>query len=299
MRAFSWFIFLIVAALAAMAVLTYPAWLWLHPHFGFPFHRIADRIGILTLAIGLALIARRLRLTDRASLGYGVPRALFLRELAVAFMIGAPLMAAIALVIAGLGLRQWKPHLVVTAAVLARIAAIGLARGFAVALIEESFLRGAMFTAVARESGTRLAVLVTALVYAASHFIAQYHVDAAHIGWSAGLVMLGGALRAFAHPLALADAFLALFAVGVVLGMVRALTGHIGACIGLHASWVWVITFVRETSVPETASPLAFLVSRFDGVVGWLVLAWTVLAGVLLYVFYARRGAAALMHRDG
>jgi len=299
MRAFSWFILLILAALAAMAVLTYPVWLWLHAHYGFPFHRVADRIGLIALAIGVALLARRLHLTDRASFGYGAPRALFLRELALAFMIGAPLMAVIVTVILGLGLRQWKPQLIVSAPLLAHIALTGLARGFAVALIEESFLRGAMFTAIARESGARLAVLLTALIYAASHFVAQYHVDAAQVGWSSGLVMLGGALSAFAHPLSLADAFLALFAVGVVLGMVRALTGHIGACIGLHASWVWVITFARETSVPDAASPLSFLVSRFDGVVGWLVLAWTVLAGVGLYFYYSRRGAAALMHRGG
>ena len=29
-----------------MAAFTYPAWAWLHPHFGFPFHRVGERIGI-------------------------------------------------------------------------------------------------------------------------------------------------------------------------------------------------------------------------------------------------------------
>jgi hypothetical protein len=71
--------------------------------------------------------------------------------------------------------------------------------------------------------------------------------------------------------------------------MVRALTGNIAACIGLHAGWVWVIAFLRETSVPDETAPLRFLLSRFDGVVGWLVLGWTLVIGVVIHRFYARR----------
>jgi hypothetical protein len=35
--------------------------------------------------------------------------------------------------------------------------------------------------------------------------------------------------------------------------------------------------------------PLSFLLSQFDGFIGWLVLAWTLLTGVGLIAFYARR----------
>ena len=37
MRAFGLFLGLMIAALAAIGVLTYPAWLLLHPHFDFVF----------------------------------------------------------------------------------------------------------------------------------------------------------------------------------------------------------------------------------------------------------------------
>jgi hypothetical protein len=83
-----------------------------------------------------------------------------------------------------------------------------------------------------------------------------------------------------------------LTAVGILLALVRLRTGHIAACIGLHAGWVWIITLVRETSVPDRRNPLAWLLSQFDGVVGWLVLGWTVLIGVVLWGFYARRSRA-------
>ncbi len=60
--------------------------------------------------------------------------------------------------------------------------------------------------------------------------------------------MLAGMLADFANLGDILDAFLCLAAVGVLLGMVRALTGNIAACIGLHAGWVAVIYVVRETS---------------------------------------------------
>ena len=288
MRAFGWFVGLILLALAAMAVFSYPAWQLLQPHFGFPFHRVADRIGMLALALGFVLTARRLRVADRVSLGYGVPPGVFAREALLGFGLGVGSMALIVAIMVLLDLRSWRLP-APGASVLLHTAGSGLLRGIAVALIEESFLRGAMFSGIARESGTRLAVILTSLVYAVTHFVGRYHIAAADVSWHSGLDMLAGALQSFAHPLAIADAFLCLAAVGVVLGLVRTLTGHIGACLGLHAAWVWVIAFVRETSAPNPAAPLSFLLSRFDGVVGWLVLAWTIIVGALLYRLYSRR----------
>ena len=293
MRTLCLFLALILLALVAMAGLTYPAWLLLHPHFGFPFHRIADRIGMLALALGCVALARPLGLTNRTSLGYGVPPRVFARELLVAFSLGLPSMASIVLVMAFMHLRMWKGGAPPDAATLAGIAGLALQRGFAVAVIEETFLRGAVFTGIARESGTRFAIVVTSLLYAVTHFVGRYHIPAAEVSAGSGLALLAGSWRAFTDPLAILDAFVCLTAVGAVLGVVRALTGHIGACIGLHASWVFVITFVRESSLPNPASPLAFLVSRFDGVVGWLVLAWTLLLGLGFYRFYAARAARA------
>ena len=104
------------------------------------------------------------------------------------------------------------------------------------------------------------------------------------------LDLLAGTLRLFGEPLHYADAFLSLFAVGVLLAAVRAVTGNIAASMGLHAGWVWVITFMREGSQPNDAHPLRFLTSQFDGVVGWLVLAWTILIGVVIYRLYAKSG---------
>jgi len=291
MRAFAWFLGLTALALAAIAVFAYPAWTLLHPFFDFPFHRVGERIGMLALLAGFLLVARRLRLADRASLGYGIPRRAFLRETSLGLALGVASMLAVVGLMTALGLLEWRPGAGLTGTDLLRLVALRAASGFAVAFIEETFLRGAMHTAIERESGTRLAVLLTALFYAATHFFASYHIAPEQVTARSGLELLAGTLHSWAQPAGIVDAFLALLAVGVVLGMVRAATGNIAACIGLHAGWVWVMLVTHELTRPRSEAPLGFLLSRFDGFVGWLVLAWTAALAVPLWRFYVARAA--------
>jgi hypothetical protein len=50
-----------------------------------------------------------------------------------------------------------------------------------------------------------------------------------------------------------------------------------------------VMLTMHELTRPLRGAPLAFLLSRFDGFVGWLVFAWTVLLTVPLWRLYSRR----------
>ena len=67
---------------------------------------------------------------------------------------------------------------------------------------------------------------------------------------------------------------------------------EIAAGMGLHAGWVWVMLVAHDLSQPVRNAPLSFLLSRFDGFIGWLVLAWTLVLGVALSLFYGRRTLA-------
>jgi CAAX protease family protein len=293
MRAFAWFLLLFALALAVVALGTYPAWLLLHPHFDFPFHRIGERLGMLALLAGFILIARRLGLADRASLGYGLPRRAFVREMALGLALGVATMGAVVAAMSALGLLDWSPAAGMGAAALTQLLIARLASGIAVACIEETFLRGAMYTAIERESGARAAVLLTSALYAATHFFGKVRIAAPDVTPWSGLALLGQSLQAFAHFTGIADAFLALLAVGVVLALVRQASGNIAACLGLHAGWVWVMLVAHALSAPRRDAALGFLLSRFDGFVGWLVLGWTVLLAVPLWRFYAARAARA------
>jgi membrane protease YdiL (CAAX protease family) len=156
-----------------------------------------------------------------------------------------------------------------------------------------------MFTALERESGVRTAIVLTAVIYSATHFFASFHIAADRVTASSGFDLLAGTLHLFGNPLAILDAFLCLFAVGVVLAVIRAVTGNIAACLGLHAGWVWVMLVTHQLSAPVRDEPLSFLLSGFDGFVGWLVLGWTILMGVGLYEFYSRRMRAERLHLVG
>jgi hypothetical protein len=291
MRAFAWFVLLLAAALAAVALASYPAWLLLHPHFDFPFHRIGERVGMLALAVGFLLVAGHLRLADRASLGYGLPRPLFVREMLVGLALGVATMVVVVAAMSALGLLEWAHAAGMGAGELAQILVTRLVSGLAVAFIEETFVRGAMYTAIERESGPRVAVLLTALLYAATHFFGKVRIAPDDVTPWSGLALLGQSLAAFAHFGGIVDAFLALTAVGVLLALVRQATGNIAGCLGLHAGWVWVMLVVHELAAPRREATLGFLLSRFDGFVGWLVLGWTLVLAVPLWRFYAARAA--------
>ena len=293
MRAFVLFFGLMLAALASIAVFTYPAWLLLHPHFDFPFHRIGERIGMLALVIGFILVARRVGLADKRSVGYALPRPLFIREMLIGLGFGVVGLLAIVGIMTALGLLDWTEASTVTGGRLTKIILNRLASGLAVGFIEETMLRGVMFAAIQRESGARTAILLTSIIYAAVHFLSSYHIAPDQVTPSSGLDLLAGTLHWFSTPLAMADAFTCLFAVGMVLAMIRARTGNIAACVGLHAGWVWVILSAHELTKPVRGQPLSFLLSQFDGFVGWLVFVWTVLMGVVLVRFYAKRNASA------
>jgi len=126
------------------------------------------------------------------SLGYGLPRRAFLREASLGLALGVASMLAVVGLMTALGLLAWAPAAGVnTGTQLLRLVALRLVSGFAVAFIEETFLRGAMHTAIERESGTRLAVLLTALLYARRTSCQLRH-PAGQVTPRSGLELLAG-----------------------------------------------------------------------------------------------------------
>ncbi len=293
MRSFAIFLALIALGFAGIALLGYPAWLLVAPLLDNPkFSRVASRVGMLILLVGFVFVARRLKVADRRSLGFDLPAGTFAREVAIAFLLGALLMLLPVGTMLLTGMRELEPGVALGTPDLLKLVFVGMASGLVVALIEETFLRGAMQSAITRESGAALAIGLTSVVYAAFHFVAgKYRVAPSDVDFGSGLDMLGEVLKGFADPGRILDSFLCLTAVGVLLGAVRAVTGNIAACIGLHAGWVTVIYVVRETSLPNTQSPAAWLMGEYDGFIGWMVLAWIPVIGWILYRWYDRRAS--------
>jgi membrane protease YdiL (CAAX protease family) len=289
MRSFLGLLVFLTLALVVAAALAYPAW-WL---VGFmsdqPIHRVMHRIAMLVAFIGLIWLFRTWKVANRESLGYGLARGQFIRQLLLGLVCGAAIMLPLMLTLFGLDIRAAKANFDWSSVQIAQIIAVGLASGLVVAFIEETFFRGALFSAVRRESGVAMAIVLPSLLYASVHFLGgRLRLPREEIEWSTGFAVLGKLLESYATPLDLADSFLALFAVGVLLALVRVRTGAIAACIGLHASWVCTIAFVRKVSVVHEAAPASWLVGSYDGVIGWGAVAWIAIMAIA-YVFIARR----------
>ena len=67
---------------------------------------------------------------------------------------------------------------------------------------------------------------------------------------------------------------------------------------GASATAEAIIAFLRESSQPQAQHPWRMLLSEFDGVVGWLVLAWTVVIGSVLWWYYARVSPSLRPHDE-
>ncbi len=294
MRAFAAFTAVILLAGLIGAMLAYPAYELTSTFAAWPFHRVYGRIAMLALALALVWLCRRLALVERADFGYGLRRPRFLRV--------AALWGAIGIATAGLGaaflllnrLRVPDPQFAWSLRSTVHVLVLALTSAAAVALLEETVMRGAMQTAVARESWPLIAVLLIAPLFALLHFFAKASIPAGDVGFGSGFTLLARSFAPLAHPGLVFDAFLSWLAVGLVLGLTRALTGNIAAAIGLHAGWVVVLRLLQETTVRGSDPALAIWVGRFDGLLGYWLLPWAacIAAAIWLarshWVAYAR-----------
>jgi uncharacterized protein len=282
-RTFALFVALLAGALLVAAALTYPAWLLVGTVSVEPVHRVMQRLAMLIALIGLIVLTRRLGLSNRTALGYGLPRAEFLRQLGLGWVAGIGLMLPLVALLLALDVRQIKPGL---DGDLPPLLLQGALSGLAVAFIEETFFRGILFTAVARTSGARAAIIAPSVLYAALHFLGgRLRVPPEEVSWTHGFQVLSRLFERYAEPLALVDSFLALLTLGVLLALVRMRTGAIAACIGLHAAGVCAIFVLRDTTAVASHARLAGIVGTYDGVIGWAAFVWfaAILAAVALY----------------
>jgi uncharacterized protein len=286
MRAFVSFIAVLIAAGLAAAAIAYPLFELTSHIASWPFHRVFGRIAMLTAIAGLVWLCRRLGVVTRRDLGYGLPRSRFLRVAALGWLTGIATASLGAAFLLGTGLRIVTDPALASAAHVARLLWIGLSSGLAVALIEETVMRGALHTAIERESGQWSAALLTAPLFAVLHFFAKPHIDAP--GWMSGFELLARSFAPLASFAVVLDSLLAWLAVSLVLSLTRILTGNIATAIGLHAGWVVVLRILQEST--GTGTLRSAWVGRFDGLLGYWVLPWAAAVGLLLWL---TRGAWA------
>jgi membrane protease YdiL (CAAX protease family) len=289
MRFFIKSLFAIMAAVIVAGLLTYPVWLIVTQFADYRPDRVMRRIGTLLLAIALVWILRREGLADRTTFGYGIARSKFLKQMAGGYVVGLVLMIPLVATFLLLHVRTWNGGLLTME--FAKYLLEGTAIGFAVSFVEETFLRGAMYSVIERESGLVYAIVLPSLLFAAVHFM----VDADQMGtvsevmnFQVGLRIAALAFVDFTAPLRIIDALAALFALGVLLSLLRRRTGAIAASIGVHAGGVAAITVIGELSATNSQAP-AWLVGSYNHqVIGWVAFGWISAVALAYWVMRIR-----------
>jgi membrane protease YdiL (CAAX protease family) len=291
MRSFGSVLLLFAICLIAAAALAYPAWLLVGLIDDQPIHRILHRIAMLAAIVGMIWLVRRWRLTDRQSAGFGLPRPQFWRQVGTGLAIGTLIILPLLVLLLLLDIRHLDPTAQTTAGNIAKALIKGLLTGLVVAFLEETFFRGYLFTAIERESGRLLAIVLPSLLYASVHFFdGRLRVPRDEIDWGSGFTVLSRMFLAYTDPLKILDAFLALFAVGILLAIARMRTGAIALCIGMHAAWVCLLYFNETFTQINPDTQLRWLVSSYDNVIGWMTVV-CMGAMAIIYQLVARKPA--------
>lgn len=235
--------------------------------------RLLYRFAMVLMIVNIPLLLKYLALHNRQNIGFNLRGVKSYYTIGKGFIVGIFI-----LLILVSGLLLLDARLLITPenfsnTKLAKIIITGIISGLLVGLIEESFFRGMMFSAMRRVNTFWTSAILVSILYAAIHFIRpsapqnDYSVTEA-------MTMIGNGLMGLFDLYAIHDSLIALFFAGLFLAMVRERTGNIYWVLGIHAGWVTVIKVSKYlSSVNEETSP-PFWVGTYDGMIGYFAIIW-------------------------
>lgn len=241
--------------------------------------RVMGRLAQVFILLGVWPFLKCMQLADRTALGYSIPGPIFRRAVGLGWLEGVVILLVLALALVALEIRLPDPQLEPWPN-LAKKALQALIGGLLIGVLEETFFRGALYTAIRRRDGVASAVVWTAFLYMIVHFMKPSALPEGVLFDWAGAWQMFGAVFIDVFQWKHLSSMAALFMVGVFLALVRERVGHIAWGIGLHAGWVFVIQVTRRMTDGNPDAPLAFLVGSYDGIIGWLAALWIGLLAV-------------------
>lgn len=244
----------------------------------FKFERWVTRSALLFLVLGLIPCLKFFNLSLR-SLGHHLGTNSYFKQLSSGFVIGFFILAVVIYVLILLNVRVISP----TDQLSLSLCLKALFAGLVVALIEETLFRGLFFKLAKLWHSSLAAVLLSSFFYAILHFIKPIeHIDQSALSLFSGFEVILNAFAALSNMQI--DDFFALFSVGILLALVRLKTRSLSYCIGLHASWVFVIKISKELTDSNQLSDWSFLTGQYDGIIGLLSLVWLLILSTTFYL---------------
>ncbi len=286
MRPILFFFILIFLIITISPLLTYPIHLALKNFIDLPFHKLAHYTTLLCGFIGSGIYLKYNQIYSRQAFGFGLAKNIFLKELLRGFFVGVLIFASLKLILILSGVHQIKPNLDYFLSNLFLIFIQAILAGFAVAFIEETIFRGALFSGLYKKTSALIAISLTSFVYAAVHFFKYKKLpEGSEITWSTGIEMLPDALYKFSY-LNIIDHFLTLLALGVLLSMMRLRNGNIALCIGVHAGIVMTVKITGRFSEYVNASQFDFLVNQINPTMGYLSFSLLLILAIIYWQRY-------------
>lgn len=251
-------------------------------------HKWTDETAQLVGLLTFVPFAFWLGMRSKRAFGYGLAVRPFVRTVVEGWVLGVVMLIPLGLVLIAMGVRPLDPDWDFGLRFVQKVFT-ALIAGILVGLIEETFFRGPVWTAIGRRSGTAVAIVVTSALYSALHFI--------HFGptagsgnsiWANAQAQIESFLLAYPHPVAPGSA-VALFFAGVLLATYRAHEGNLARAIGIHAGWVFVIAILRDLTFHDRAGEYAHWVDAYNRVTGWFAAVWIGLLALALWIRVRKR----------
>lgn len=237
-----------------------------------PPHQLIQRGGIVIAAIGLWPFLIFLGIKDLTALGYSITTVRFIQTIALGLCGGLTILLFLVTLLMCFNVRYFTPE--VNLMRLPQIISGGLLTGLSVAILEESFFRGALFTTIRQTNPNNVsAIFWSSLLYATLHFFKPQVILTQPITTYAALhsiVLAVPALLQFKNL----DSLTALFCAGILLALIRERTGHLGWTIGIHAGWILIIRITQVYTDVNFNSHWSILIGSYDGIIGWLAAIW-------------------------
>ncbi len=240
------------------------------------FGELSFRILQVTAMLGSIVLLSVLGQRGWSALGL-TPSQRFKRELVQGLLLGLISLSLICGALLILDLRVIRPDLITEPSHWVQVVVRAALAAIVIAVIEEAWFRGALHNIFSSVLRVPASIVLIALFYAFMHFLRP---DVSGLQgqpvelWSGYLALYDGLINI--PLLGMQDSIVALFIVGMLLGLLRVRQGNIAMCIGMHMGWVFVIKVHKKFTYINPKADLNMLVGQYDGVLGWLA------AGLLL-----------------
>ncbi|MBI5383303.1 MAG: CPBP family intramembrane metalloprotease [Verrucomicrobia bacterium] len=243
-----------------------------------PFHRFVNRALLVLALLGIWPLMRALGMRSWKNLGWVSPKAQGQR-IAAGFGIGFASLALVGALALACGAWQWHTDLT-TSRFFGKLWGAALS-AVVVAILEETFFRGAILGAWRRTHSARAALWLSSAIYALLHFF-QRPVSPEQVEWFSGLLILPQMMRGFVDLPTLVPAFFSLLIVGVILGQAYQRTGNLYFSMGLHGGWVFWLKFWGVIAQTQ-AGGAAWFWGTGKLIDGWLALGVLASVGLVLW----------------